>query len=369
MSTDPQLFDQIVTAWRAAVATTVEPDYFDDFVGRNRPEIQRLIERWRQTRAARRDESELFQQDLAAIDLACLPVAWRRDLEALEDAAAGRPIPDTPARRLTGRGVFTNNTVIPKIIHDRSIEWSVSPGLNLNVRGRAVASGPEERLEVFGRVLHRLGYPEVYEAVWPAFGVGHPFGLQPPDVLEKRILSAERAGKDPADRIARDWVAAHKAGRLRVPELPNAQRRLIAELSADEFTIRDIEELGLAPAQWALYAQPVSDHGPLALAVLSRLPAPIARIAEDLLPPELQREALIRKLLARLRLRELVERDEGDRWTRTKQGDALSRKYPRYRCQRCGVEVPQPIDHVAMWVSGKPIHCLAADTTFEETHR
>jgi hypothetical protein len=222
MSTDPQLFDQIVTAWRAAVATTVEPAYFDDFVGRNRPEIQRLIERWRQTRAARRDESELFQQDLAAIDLARLPVAWRRDLEALEDAAAGRPIPDTPARRLTGRGVFTNNTVIPKIIHDRPIEWSVSPGLNLNVRGRAVASGPEERLEVFGRVLHRLGYPEVYEAVWPAFGVGHPFGLQPPDVLEKRILSAERAGKDPADRIARDWVVAHKAGRLRVPELPIA---------------------------------------------------------------------------------------------------------------------------------------------------
>jgi hypothetical protein len=306
MNTDPQLFDQIVTAWRAAVATTVGPAYFDAFVDRNRPEIQRLIERWRQTRAARRDESELFQQDLAAIDLARLPVSWRLDLAALEDAAAGRPIPGTPARRLTGRGVFTNDTVIPKVT---------------------------------------------------------------PDVLEKRILSAERAGRDPADRIARDWVVAHKAGRLRVPELPVALRRLIAELSADEFTIRDIEELGVAPAQWALYAKPVSDHGPLALAVLSRLPAPVAQIAEDLLPPELEREALIRKLLARLRLRELVERDEGDRWTRTKLGDALSRKYPRYRCQRCGVEVPQPIDHVAIWVSGKPIMCLAADTTFEESHR
>jgi hypothetical protein len=150
------------------------------------------------------------------------------------------------------------------------------------------AAGPAKALGVFGRTLHRLGYPEPDPASGPAFGVGR-IHLKSHAELRRLIDTLGRQGVDPTTQIARDWVAAIELNQpIPLPPVPPDIRQLVRALSQAGIPPRTLERHGVARAQWDAHAlhprealpalyQEILDHRPVRAAeVAARLPASLA---------------------------------------------------------------------------------------------
>ena len=383
--TPEELLAVIVTRWREFLPLDVPRAYFDRFVRRRRAELLRIVgafalrRRWQaigrklarvadeqwiergQTFEDRfsidpialADEASVlagcepsgddlaavidgFQKevqalrvpdlaaDLAAIDLSRLPGTWREELFALDQIASGEWPARAVKRRLMARGVLDDRATMPTIVGDRPVEWTITPGLNLRVRGRDYAAGPRHELERLGRVLHRLGYPEP-APVYAAFGVGRPFSLRSPAALGRMVREMTARGVDPTTQVPAAWVKAVAEGSAPLaPALPPELQRLVAELAAEGVpSSAVIRPLGLAPAQWDRYARPPSvEMTELRRSLLEALPATADAITLDL-PADLDQAALVNRLLKTYEGLGLVEASDGDEpvWSRTERGD------------------------------------------------
>jgi hypothetical protein len=259
----------------AAPATTDAP-----------PETETEIE------APAEDDAAQAHHDRAHIDRTRLPTRWAAELDLLDRMHEGEPMPDTAIqtrRQLEGRGVLVRRDGgVFEVQHTRPIEWIITPGLDLFARGRYHAAGPAKALGVFGRTLHRLGYPEPDPASGPAFGVGR-IHLKSHAELRRLIDTLGRQGVDPTTQIARDWVAAIELNQpIPLPPVPPDIRQLVRALSQAGIPPRTLERHGVARAQWDAHAlhprealpalyQEILDHRPVRAAeVAARLPASLA---------------------------------------------------------------------------------------------
>ena len=393
--------------------------------------------------------------DLAAIDLSRLPGTWREELFALDQIASGEWPARAVKRRLMARGVLDDRATTPTLVGERPIEWTITPGLNLRVRGRDYAAGPRHELERLpsSAVIRPLGLApaqwdryarppsvemtelrrsilEALPATADAITLDLPAELDQAALVNRLLKTYEGLGlveagdgdqpiwsrtergdqrlRDPAPGPSLVWTPGSATGRAaqktehsgegntgRYSIRPDQRRDLRVEwqprgggepfllgrvrrpiegrrLAEEHYRDREAAKAGLdrntpPPAEpvalgaW-LAQQAITSDASLALGrsqLRDRL-ADLGSAVDD----ETNARAIRGYTDEAARLLPV----EADRVFRPRPGgddDDRIVVRPRVMCRRCGVELAEPGEHVAIWADGKAVVCPVSDDFIE----